>query len=90
VLLKAVMHNMRDYQWNKSTKAAVSKAGNQYQSAGLAKTAVYIKTVVWYPELSRGVDWVIQARLGAVWAAKKAIIHKILRGQWRMACATHA
>jgi hypothetical protein len=58
----------------------------RYKSSRFEETRGYLKSAVAYPTLSRGVTWLLRARVNGIWSATKAAKLHIIDETWEDHC----
>jgi Exonuclease III len=59
---------------------------HQYEENRFEDTRAYLKSAVSFPKYSRGVTWLLRARVRGIWSAKRAAKMKLINEAWTELC----
>ena len=72
--------------WDRQADQSGSLAWKRYKTARFEATREYIKMAVKHPGISKGVVWLMRARIGAIWTASRAAQAKLVGCEWVGRC----
>ena len=86
--LATAKEKIRDYfrASEEASSEGKTRSFQRYRESEFEDTRLYLKSALAYPKWSRGVTWLLRARVNGIWSTKRAAKLNLIDAEWATAC----